>query len=236
MTDRPEGALDQAPERLTVGPSSIHWDGARLTITLDERGAPPAFGRVRGTVTITPPALTSVELPLTADGAHVWRPFAPIARIEVDLADQSWAGQGYWDANFGIRPLEADFRRWSWGRFHLGDGTALAAYDARLRDGTAADHSFAFDAGGAARSVPAPPRRAMGRTLWRIPQDTRGDAGTTPRRRITMLDAPFYVRTVADTVLDGRPATGMIETLDCDRFASPLIKPMLAVRVPRARR
>jgi carotenoid 1,2-hydratase len=48
-----------------------------------------------------------------------------------------------------------------------------------------------------------------------------------------MLDAPFYSRSLVETQLDGQPSTGVHEALDLRRFRSPLIKPMLAVRVPR---
>jgi carotenoid 1,2-hydratase len=34
-------------------------------------------------------------------------------------------------------------------------------------------------------------------------------------------------------VINGETVTGVHEALDLDRFASPLLKPMLAVRVPR---
>ena len=48
-----------------------------------------------------------------------------------------------------------------------------------------------------------------------------------------MLDAPFYSRSAVQTVLDCETVTGVHEALDLDRYASPLIKPMLAFRVPR---
>ena len=35
------------------------------------------------------------------------------------------------------------------------------------------------------------------------------------------------------TVLDGEDSVGVHEALDLRRFRSPLLKPMLAVRVPR---
>jgi carotenoid 1,2-hydratase len=50
---------------------------------------------------------------------------------------------------------------------------------------------------------------------------------------MAMLDAPFYARSAVRTRLLGEEAVGVHEALDLDRFASPLLKPMLAVRVPR---
>ena len=48
-----------------------------------------------------------------------------------------------------------------------------------------------------------------------------------------MLDAPFYSRSAVRTKLDGEETTGVHEALDLRRFRSPLLKPILAVRVPR---
>ena len=48
-----------------------------------------------------------------------------------------------------------------------------------------------------------------------------------------MLDAPFYTRSMVQTVLDGARTVGVHEALDLRRFRSRLIKPMLACRVPR---
>ena len=50
---------------------------------------------------------------------------------------------------------------------------------------------------------------------------------------MAMLDAPFYSRSVVETVIEGETVTGVHEALDLTRFKSAIIKPMLAVRVPR---
>jgi len=47
------------------------------------------------------------------------------------------------------------------------------------------------------------------------------------------LDAPFYSRAAVKTKIDGEETIGVHEALDLKRFRSPLLKPMLAVRVPR---
>jgi carotenoid 1,2-hydratase len=48
-----------------------------------------------------------------------------------------------------------------------------------------------------------------------------------------MLDAPFYSRSVVETKINGEVVQGVHEALDLNRYASKLLKPMLAVRVPR---
>ena len=234
MTDRGRAALRTSPEALTVGPSSMRWAGDRLVIEIDEIGAPPLVSRVRGTVEIVPEALTGVELPLTPDGAHVWRPFAPSARADVRLEAKGWQwrGHGYFDANFGTRALEADFDYWTWGRFPTASG-ATCFYDATRRDGSTLAQAIRFDRAGHAQAITPPPQHGFARSLWAVRRETRGDADARPRQVMNMLDAPFYSRSAVETVLEGETTVGVHEALDLTRFRSPLLKPMLACRVPR---
>jgi carotenoid 1,2-hydratase len=234
MTDRGESALRRSKDALTVGPSQMAWQDGQLVIYINEVSSPPIVSRMRGQIRITPSAVTSVELPLTQDGAHVWRPFAPTARIAVDLEAEGWQfeGHGYFDSNFGTRPLEQDFSYWTWGRFPTKDGSACF-YDADRRDGTRLDAAIAFDRDGVASFVDAPPRTPFKRTLWALRRETRADAGVTPRQIKAMLDAPFYSRSVVETQVNGEVVQGVHEALDLNRYAQPLLKPMLACRVPR---
>jgi carotenoid 1,2-hydratase len=236
MTDRGRGALRQSPDTLTVGPSSMRWDGSRLLIEIDEIGALPMVTRVRGRITVTPSAITSVELPLTPDGAHIWRPFAPVADISVELEAKGWqwTGHGYFDANFGIRALEDDFSFWTWGRYPTRAG-ATCFYDATRRDGSELGHGFAFERDGSAREIAPPPRTRFRRSLWAVARETRADPGYAPHQEMNMLDAPFYSRSMVRTRIDDEETVGVHEALDLVRFRSPLLKPMLAVRVPRRR-
>ncbi|MDU8944525.1 carotenoid 1,2-hydratase [Rhodophyticola sp. MJ-SS7] len=233
MTDRGERALRTARDRFEVGPSKLTWRGGRLEIDVDEISSLPLVSRVRGRITVTPSALTSVEMPLTPDGGHIWRPFAPTARIEVDL-NRGWqfSGHGYFDANFGTRALETDFSYWTWGRFPLGDGSACF-YDAERRDGTTLATGIRFDGAGRAEVMTPPARTRFTRSLWAVRRETRADPGYQPRQVKAMLDAPFYTRSVVRTRIGGEETEGVHEALDLKRFASPLLKPMLAVRVPR---
>lgn len=234
MTDRGRAALTTTPDTLKVGPSSMHWDGDKLIITIDEISSPPLISRVRGTITVRPKAITSVELALTDDGAHVWRPFGPDSEISVDLEADGWQwdGHGYFDANFGTRALETDFTFWTWGRYPTKDG-AICIYDAQRRDGSEIETAIAFSATGAAKRVQAPPRTQFKRSLWAVKRETRADAGVMPKQVLNMLDAPFYSRSAVQTQINGEVVTGVHEALDLVRFRSPLLKPMLAVRVPR---
>jgi len=233
MTDRGEGALRQTRDSFTVGPSSLYWRGDRLEIDVDEVSSLPLVSRVRGRITVTPSAVTGVELPLLPDGSHVWRPFAPTATIEVDLnRGWQWSGHGYFDANFGTRALEADFSYWTWGRYPLTGGSACF-YDAVRRDGTHLEAGIHFTEDGRSEPMALPPLTRFSRSLWAVRRETRADPGTRPRQVLPMLDAPFYTRAAVRTRIAGEETVGVHEALDLDRFASPLLKPMLAVRVPR---
>ena len=236
MTDRGRAALRTSPDTLEVGPSSIHWNGSELVISVDEIASPPLVSRVRGTITVAPSALTSVELPLKADGSHVWRPFAPISDIKVDLEAEGWqwSGKGYFDANFGTRALEQDFDYWTWGCFPGREG-ATALYDVTRRDGTTFEKAIAFGRDGSAQEVEGAPLTPFKRSLWQVKRETRADPGTVPKQALNMLDAPFYSRSAVATTLDGYRSVGVHEALDLTRFRMAALKPMLAVRVPRRR-
>lgn len=236
MADRGRNALGRSAEAITIGPSRMGWEDGRLVMDVDEPGSLPQLGRLSGRITVTPAAITGVELPLTPDGAHVWRPFAPVARIAVDLGPGGrWEGDGYFDANFGTRALEADFNCWTWGRYP-GASDTTCLYDAVRRDGTTLAAAFRFDCRGEASAIPPPPKARLPRSLWAVRRETRADAGTRPRQVLPMLDAPFYTRAAVKARLAGEDRTGVHEALDLRRFAGPWLMPMLAVRVPRIRR
>ena len=233
MTDRGRTALRQSRDALVVGPSAMRWDAGRLVVEVDEVSAPPIVSRVRGRITLTPAAVFDAELALTPDRSHIWRPFAPVARVKVELTQgHRWEGHGYFDANFGTAALEDDFSFWTWGRYpHAGGATCF--YDAVRRDGSELAAGVHFDPATGAQEVALPPKAAMARSLWAVRRETRADPGYRPRQVMGMLDAPFYTRAMVRTQLDGAETVGVHEALDLRRFASPLLKPMLAVRVPR---
>jgi carotenoid 1,2-hydratase len=233
MTDRGQSALRQSRDCLQVGPSSMRWQNGQLIIEVNEIGALPKVTPVRGRITVTPHAMTGVELPLTPDGTHIWRPFAPSCDIHVDLNGKGWQwdGHGYFDANFGTRALEQDFNTWTWGRFPLAGDGAACFYDAQRKDGSSLGVGVQIDAQGNAHEITPPPKARLKRSLWALARETRADAGYQPRQVQAMLDAPFYNRAAVQTRINGFETTGVYESLDLRRYA--LLKPMIAVRVPR---
>ncbi|MEM9437126.1 MAG: carotenoid 1,2-hydratase [Pseudomonadota bacterium] len=235
MTDRGRDALRVTQDRFKVGPSSMTWTGSELVVDIDEVSGPPIISRVRGQVRVKPSGVTDVEMPLTDDGAHVWRPFAPTSHITVELEAPGWQweGHGYFDANFGTRALEQDFSYWTWGRYPVGDGS-VCFYDADRLDGSKLGTAIQFDGDGRPSVMETPPPLTrFKRSLWAVRRETRADDGYVPHQVKSMLDAPFYSRSAVRTQIGGEETVGVHEALDLTRFRSPLIKPMLAVRVPR---
>ncbi|MEM1100925.1 MAG: carotenoid 1,2-hydratase, partial [Pseudomonadota bacterium] len=223
MTDRGASALRLSADRFEVGPSSMSWTGDELVIDINEVSSPPLISRVQGQVRVKPAAMTEVEMPLTPDGAHVWRPFAPTSSISVELGAPGWQwqGHGYFDANFGTRALEQDFSFWSWGRYPLGDGSACF-YDADRLDGSQLATAIRFDADGGAEVMSrTPPLTRFRRSLWAVKRETRADEGYLPHQVQNMLDAPFYSRSAVRTRIEGEETVGVHEALDLRRFRSP---------------
>lgn len=235
MTDRRATALRRDAESLAIGPSFLHWDGAALTIGVEEVTA-PIPSRLSGRVRLIPDALSSRGFTLDAGGRHRWQPIAARARVEVSLTHPAlrWTGPAYFDTNAGDAPLEEDFAEWDWCRAPMREETAVL-YNAARRDGSAQSLALRVKADGAVEEMPPPPPARMAPTLWRLPRPTRAEGGEARAVR-TLVDAPFYSRSEIRTRLLGQEATAVHEYLNLDRFRSPLLYPMLPFRVPRALR
>ncbi|MEM6678773.1 MAG: hypothetical protein AAF675_12965 [Pseudomonadota bacterium] len=238
MTERPRSALDRGTSHFRVGPSSLSWNGTRLEIRIDERSSP--FPRVlpypmRGRIAIEPEVLGRETHVLDAKSRHLWSPIAPMARAEVRMAEPgiAWDGHGYLDTNGGTEMLEAGFRRWDWSRARMADGSAALLYD--LEDWDGGQHSIArrIAPEGTAEPFAPPPRQRLPRGIWGVARGTQADAPARLAR--SFEDAPFYTRAAIDTELLGERVKAVHETFDGRRFASPVIKAMLTMRMPRRR-
>ena len=231
MTERGAAALDVGARHLAIGPSRLDWDGSALTVQLDEVTVPWPT-RLRGTIRVHPAALPGRTFQLAP--RHVWSPIAPVSRVEVDLRSPGlrWSGPGYFDTNAGSAALEEDFVRWDWCRAPTPQGATIL-YNAHRRAG--GEQALALRAGrdGALQELTPPPVVPLPRTLWRMAQDTRADAGHTPRLRQRLEDTPFYARSVIDTRLFGEDVVAVHESLSLDRFRMPVVQAMLPFRIPR---
>ncbi len=231
FTERGERAVGRSADWLQIGPSALTWDGAALHIQLDEMAAwSPA--RIRGSITVRPEALTGRRFTLDPAGRHRWSPLAPRSRVEVALQHPGvrWQGRGYLDSNDGDAPLEQDFAHWHWSCARLRQGAAIL-YDVTRRDGSRDCLSLRIDAAGQVEQTAPPPVQPLPRTRWRVARETRTHGNANVTR--TLLDSPFYARSVLSTEMMGEPAVAMHESLALDRFAAPWVQAMLPFRVPR---
>ncbi|MEL6264299.1 MAG: carotenoid 1,2-hydratase [Pseudomonadota bacterium] len=240
MTERGAGALDRGAAHFRVGASGLAWDDGRLTIDIDERTTPfPRLERgypLRARITLEAEALATRTIALDPAGRHRWQPIAPIARVRLDAAEPAlaWSGHGYLDTNDGDEMLEAGFRRWDWSRARMADGTARLLYDCTGLDGTRRAFGFRIARDGTVAEAPVPEVHPLPRGLWGVRRETPAEA--PPRLVQAFEDAPFYTRAAIATRIDGEDCLAVHETFDGRRFASPVVKGMLTMRMPRRRR
>jgi carotenoid 1,2-hydratase len=233
MTERRRGRLQQSATSLTIGPSSLSWDGRCLRIALDEQTA--VFPRrLRGEVRVYPEAIGTRTYGLDLAARHRWWPIAPRAAVEVSLPQPglAWRGLGYLDCNHGDAPLERDFVAWDWSRTMKHSG-ATVFYDVTRRGGERAGLALDFGADGRGVPAPAPPETSLRRTLWGLPRRTRTDPGSRARVVKTLEDGPFYARSVIDSQLQGERVSAVHESLCLDRFSARWVQGLLPYRMPR---
>ncbi len=233
MTERPRRNVRGFARSLSIGPSTLSWDGNRVTVDIDEVTA-PIPSRVRGQVRLYPSDLSNQQFALDREGHHRWFPISPCSRVEVDLnqPDLRWSGAGYLDSNMGVRPLEESFAAWHWSRAAIGADAAVL-YDVVPREGDRPPLALRFDTKGRAEAFEPPPSRQLPSSRWRVRRETRADAAFAPEVRRTLEDGPFYARSVLATRLLGRPATAIHESLSLDRLRSGLVRAVLPFRMPR---
>jgi carotenoid 1,2-hydratase len=236
MTERSRARLSRSAGALSIGPSSLSWDGDTLDIDVDERANPLPW-RVHGRIRVMPQALCRFDAALDAAGRHRWGPIAPAARVEValDAPALSWSGHAYVDSNEGDEPIADAFANWDWLRATLDDDSTVVVYDVRPRLG-GADRLIAarFAADGGSTLVEAAPRQDLPPTAWRIRRATRSEPGTEPARVVrTLEDTPFYARSLLQSTLCGERVVSMHESLDLGRLSARAVRLMLPFRMPR---
>jgi carotenoid 1,2-hydratase len=233
MTERDRRAVRQSPAQLTIGPSSLSWDGNALTLQLDEVTV-PLPSRIRGRVRLYPEALPGRVFTLNSAGNHRWQPIAPGARVEVELQQPalSWSGAAYCDSNAGDEPLEQGFTHWNWSRAGL-DGDTVILYDAYRRDRDRLALALRIKRTGSIEEFEAPPVTALPRTaIWKIARATQAEEGHARISR-TLEDTPFYARSLISAKLLGKTVTSVHESLSLERFRAGWVQLLLPFRMPR---
>ncbi len=234
MTERGEECLRRDRSHLSIGPSSLHWNGEKLVIDIVET-TPWLRRKVRGRVSIYPHALVDRPLALGRSERHFWWPMAPCAHVEAEFDDPDlrWSGTGYLDMNIGAEPIENGFARWDWARATMPGGRTVVLYDLLPREGSPASLAVQFDPAAEVMEVDLPAPQDLPPTWWLMGRRTRADRDARVKVRHTFEDTPFYARSALDMKLFGEKVEAMHESLSLDRLRSPLVQFMLPYRMPR---
>jgi carotenoid 1,2-hydratase len=234
MTERPRSCVQPEQASLRIGASRLCWDGSGYQFDLAERGCPLPHA-VRGTVRVQPQLLPGVAYALDRAGLHRWAPLAPRARIEVQLRQPalSWCGDGYFDSNRGERALEHDFSGWQWSRAALPGGAAVF-YEAQHRREPAWPLALQFERA-AVRALDLPALVPLPRSGWRVQRQVRSYSAQHTRLLRTLVDAPFYARSLLYTRFGAATVLTVHESLDLNRFRGRWVQWLLPFRMPRYR-
>jgi carotenoid 1,2-hydratase len=106
-------------------------------------------------------------------------------------------------------------------------------YDAVRRRGGDRGVALRFGADGTVAAIEPPPPARLKPSFWRLERATRADPGYAPAQVKSMLDVPFYTRSMVRTQIGGAESVGVHETLDLDRFVNPINQMLLPLRMPR---
>lgn len=227
MSEYRGGEVQRGPDTLVLGRNRITRDDRGVEIAIDERTAP--WGRaLRGRVRLVPQRWMDRSFALDVDGRHAWWPVAPRATIEVELSapELSFRGRGYHDSNAGSEPLERAIQGWAWSR-STDDVATVLHYDVTGRDGVERRIGLRYgDDGGVVATDPGP-RVGLDASRWGLPRVLATTASTDAAVRRTLVDAPFYARSLVATPT----ALAMHETVDLVRFARPSTQLMLPFRI-----
>jgi len=231
MTERGADALRVSSGRLQIGPSVLAWRGDALVVDIDEITV-PFPSRLQGRVTLHAGGFTEQDYALDAAGRHRWWPAAPVARVEVAMAQPRlrWQGHAYFDSNGGSEPLEQAFRHWHWSRRSAAAGESTVYYAVCPRQGAPRELALRFDAAGRVTPLEPPASRRLPATpVWCAPRATLAAVPVAVKR--TLEDTPFYARSILLEGADRIPA--MHESLSLERFSRRWVQCLLPFRMPR---
>lgn len=237
LSERGRHEVTRSEHHLQIGANEMEWRGDSLYLNLNDKQA-PFRNSLRGSVRLTPKASSADHINLDTAGEHIWRPYASTARIEASFESPSlhFSGNGYFDSNRGNAPLEDTFRRWSWGRFTLQDGSIVVAYDCELKNGRTThslrrieDSHVALLSPNMLSDTPLP------RIGWGIDRSVKSDEGASAKVVAELLSSPFYGRSIVRTTLFGQPALGVHEVVSLERFSERWVRFLLPFRMIDAR-
>jgi carotenoid 1,2-hydratase len=233
MTERGVRQVARNTNGLAIGPSSMRWDGSALEIEIHERCAPIPWP-LRGRIRIHPSGLAKRSFALDS------RREASVAADRTECAGGSCLLeprlQMVWDRVLGLesrhRAAGGAFRDWTWSRVASG-GSTVVLYDVSERERARTSLALQFAPSGEVISIPTPSPCRLPASGWRINRHTRADPQYPVRVLKTLVDAPFYSRTLLETRVAGVEGRSIHESLDLDRFRSPWVQCLLPFRMPR---
>lgn len=240
MTERSKASLARDATSLSIGPSSVRWEGASLVIDFNEIGMPlPLPLRARGRVRLHPKGLSNFITHLDEGRHHRWGPIAPCAHVEVELAEPNvkWKGEAYFDSNEGSEPINTNvnqrFKEWDWSRASMKDGSTAVIYDVRQTQAADRVLGLRFKPNAEVESFSPPGRYPLPSTSWKITRNARSEGNTKVSIVDTLEDTPFYARSILKSHLLGEEVVSMHETLNVSRLTALSTQLMLPFRMPR---
>jgi carotenoid 1,2-hydratase len=233
MTERPRHRVRAGASALQIGRSTLQRCDGGYRLDLQERGSRLPWP-VRGSVHLQPTLQPGVAFSLDGAGHHHWEPIAPRARVRVELLEprQSWCGEAYFDSNHGDRALEQDFTGWQWSRSAIPTGS-IVFYETQHRTEPASTLALRFAADGVAALEPLPRPARLAASGWGIQRQARSEDASVTHVLRTLLDAPFYARSLLSARLDGYPVVSVHESLNLERFSRRWVRCLLPFRMPR---
>lgn len=232
MTERSRRGVHITPDALTIGRSRLQYEPRQWCFEIRERGCPLPLA-LRGTVCVQPLGEPGVTYRLDRAGHHQWTPLAPRARVCVELLEPRvrWRGTGYLDSNRGERALAADFTGWQWSR-SAGEAHTCVYYEPSHRRDPAWPLALQFSGHDVCELPPAHHTR-LPRSGWGIERTAQCADVREPRVRRTLVDAPFYVRSLLSVDPAEPAALTVHESLDLNRLQRRWVQALLPFRMPR---
>lgn len=239
------------PFEVRVATSVLARDKSGYHLRVD---TPEVDGRSRIEVDLhfkSAPGTQPFELDLGSPGSnHFWIAAAPDCTVSGRVArsgrhgfEIEYRGRGYHDHNAGSQEISRAIRRWTWGRVHDGETTAIYYIAEPMRGAkkslglvwregrvvVRAD-DLAFEEAESRRTIFG--LRYPGEMRWKV-----GDHAFRMRPRHLVDSGPFYLRWIADFEAEqgGRTVLtqGFAELLDPRHLNRPYINWMIPYRLKR---
>ena len=235
FNEYPQEMVETTSQALRIGGTKLSKQSGDLVINCDERTRPffeRMAPRLSGEIVLTPTTWYDQAFSLDEQGEHQWIGVAPSARLTARFnhPDLTFSGSAYHDVNMGSAPLEDAFRFWTWSRAEVQEGTAVI-YDVHRSNGSEVKSSRLYRPDGTIETFNADKSWQLPGGRWGVSRETRSDPGCSPRVVRTLVDSPFYNRSVIETTLMGQRVKSIHESVNLDRFRQRWVRFLLPWRI-----